>query len=276
MIKQVSFLVFSIFVLFSLSSCEKKIEWNLQTAQSERIVVEGLITNENIFQEIKLSKLSTTLNETSAPVSVAQIRVFTSNSEYIFNEDEVRKGTYFSETKFIGTINSAYHLEILFNTTHCTATAYMLPVLINDSVTFLFDSEKNLYTFGHVPSPVSFYESAIYTVESDWTQLPGFDTVPAENKKSLSYFYTLKSIDANEIFAPQKQTVYFPKGTKITLKKYSLTDEHADFIRSMLFETEWTGGLFDANHANVKTNLSGGALGFFGASSVYSKKMIVE
>jgi len=123
---------------------------------------------------------------------------------------------------------------------------------------------------------VSVSESALYLIESDWTELTGFDTIPPERKRTLSYFYTLNTVDANELFAPAKEAVYFPKGTKISMKKYSLTDEHAEFMRSMLFETEWTGGLFDANHANVKTNLSEGALGFFGACSVYSRYFIVD
>jgi hypothetical protein len=33
-------------------------------------------------------------------------------------------------------------------------------------------------------------------------------------------------------------------------------------------ETEWSGGVFDVQHGNVNTNLSNGALGFFGVCMV--------
>ena len=81
-------------------------------------------------------------------------------------------------------------------------------------------------------------------------------------------YYTLPTIDVSEIFAPGIQTIYFPSGTYITEKKYSITREHAEYIRALLLESKWQGGLFDTEHANLPTNMSNGAIGFFGACGV--------
>jgi hypothetical protein len=43
----------------------------------------------------------------------------------------------------------------------------------------------------------------------------------------------------------------------------------------MLLETNWTGGLFTVAPANVGTNLSEGAFGFFGACAVTELSVIV-
>ena len=44
----------------------------------------------------------------------------------------------------------------------------------------------------------------------------------------------------------------------------------------MLSETEWRGGLFDVKRANVITNLSEGAVGFFAVSTVVTDTTTVD
>jgi hypothetical protein len=80
----------------------------------------------------------------------------------------------------------------------------------------------------------------------------------------------------NNIFGPAKDTIYFPAGTKIIRRKYSLSKEHQDFIRTLLIETEWRGGIFDVQQGNVLTNISNGARGFFAACMVLSDTTVVK
>jgi hypothetical protein len=49
-----------------------------------------------------------------------------------------------------------------------------------------------------------------------------------------------------------------------------MTPEYAEFIREVLQETQWQGGLFNTIPANVPTNLSPGGAGFFAVCGVYS------
>ena len=68
----------------------------------------------------------------------------------------------------------------------------------------------------------------------------------------------------------------FPKGSSIIRKRYSVSEPYETFLRSLLSETEWRGGVFDIERANVNTNLSEGAIGFFAASTVVTDTTIVE
>jgi len=77
------------------------------------------------------------------------------------------------------------------------------------------------------------------------------------------------------LIKPGKETVLFPEGTKILRKKYSLSDDHQKFLRTMLSETEWNWGVFDVLLGNVYTNLSDGAVGFFSVSTVVSDSTVV-
>jgi hypothetical protein len=89
--------------------------------------------------------------------------------------------------------------------------------------------------------------------------------------------YYLNTIDVNQLYnIPETQEVCFPKGTRIIRKKYSLTPEYQEFLRTLLTETSWRGGLFDVESGNVMTNLSNGAVGYFSASTVVSDTITVR
>jgi hypothetical protein len=89
-------------------------------------------------------------------------------------------------------------------------------------------------------------------------------------------FYDLKTIDVNELFKPEKEAFYFPKQATVLRRKYSVSPAYRNFLRSMLSETQWRGGVFDIQHANVATNLSKGAIGFFAVCSVVSDSTVVQ
>jgi len=44
--------------------------------------------------------------------------------------------------------------------------------------------------------------------------------------------------------------------------------DYADFYRSLLIETVWRGSVFDVYQSNVRSNMSEGAMGYFGAATV--------
>jgi hypothetical protein len=86
----------------------------------------------------------------------------------------------------------------------------------------------------------------------------------------------LNNIDIPEEFGPDKQEIWFPKGTILTRKKYSLSNEHQDFIRSLVIETQWRGGLFDIEQGNVPSNFKNGVRGWFGVCMVITDTMVVK
>jgi hypothetical protein len=129
-----------------------------------------------------------------------------------------------------------------------------------------------MYTINYVAPIFSPYESALYIIYLDWSEVPGYENKPYDSTHAKTYFYTLQTMDVNEIFQPYQKPVYFPIGTKITEYKYSLTPFFAAYIRAFLSETHWAGSLFDVAHWNLPTNISGGALGFFTASSVIKRQ----
>jgi hypothetical protein len=64
-------------------------------------------------------------------------------------------------------------------------------------------------------------------------------------------------------------------GDTVLIKQYNIGPEAYDIFIGIMNETDWNGGLFDAPPANVATNLSNGALGYWGAASVREKSVII-
>ena len=105
--------------------------------------------------------------------------------------------------------------------------------------------------------------------------VPGYEQADSASTHARMLFYTLPTLDVSEIFAPEMEQISFPAGTNITERRYSLTPQHAEFVRELMLETQWAGGYFNVAAANVTTNLSSGAKGFFGLCAVTSLSVIV-
>ncbi len=264
------------FVMFTFLSCEERTEWDFGANIKKYVVVEGMITNELKQHRISVCESQIELNAPRVAISNAQVHVLEGNKIREFEENPLGSGIYLSVDTFAGVINKPYVLLIEINQKLYSASAHMIPVTPMVPLTYSLDSVSNLYTVKNVASNFDLNESAMYEIQIDRSHSPVFDEFPENEAHSLLYYYTLQTLDVNEIFAPKKEPVYFPAGTQIVERKYSLAPQYAEFIRSLLSETEWRGGFFDVAHDNVRTNLSDGALGFFAACSVVSDTMVVN
>ncbi|MDR0829415.1 MAG: hypothetical protein LBN95_04785 [Prevotellaceae bacterium] len=56
----------------------------------------------------------------------------------------------------------------------------------------------------------------------------------------------------------------------------SITQEYAAYIQNVREELQWSIPIFSGPPANVQTNISGGAVGFFTAYSKQSWKVVFE
>lgn len=272
-------LIYFPILIFSLSvltfSCEKKSNWNLKSSQEQFLIVDCILTNEFKNQSLNLSLSVIELNDIPEAVSDVYVSVFDGNEIYNFIEDTIKPGTYASDIKFTGVINKTYTLNIEYNEKKYTAEANMYPVSISDPLPYMQVQDTNLYYIASEIADFNPNESAMYEVKLDWSEVPGYENLPLNETSAHMFFYNLTTIDVNQIFAPTHEVVLFPHGSIMIQRKYSLSPQHEEFIRSLLMETQWHGGSFDIEEGNVYSNLSEGALGFFGACSVLSDTSIV-
>ncbi len=265
-----------ILAFFMINSCEKKENWQLKNSKEQFLVVDGILTNEHKNQTIKLSLSYSDLNGSENSISGASVSVSGDNKTYSFHKDTGNDGVYISDNKFSGVVNETYTLTINYKNKEYKANANMIPVAISNPLPYKQIQGENMF---YIVADVASFNpdvSSMYEVTLDWSEISGYEDLPVSETTARMFFYNLTTIDVNQIFSSNNETILFPQGTKMTQIKYSLSPQHEEFIRSLLIETQWHGGFFDIEEGNVYTNITGGAYGFFGACSVVSRSSVVN
>jgi hypothetical protein len=260
-------------LLMMFVSCEEQTDWDSKKADNDFVVVDGIITNEVKVQTVTIMKPVTSLNGKPKPVSGATVLVSSNLLTHTFHEDLSNPGTYLSDKKFPGIRNQTYSLLITSGNRTYSSKAVLAPeVTVYNFINYQLNENDNKYRFVSSPFPYNPSLSAMYEIQLDWSSAPGYENENQDSCKVKLFYYTLPTLDVSELFAPGIEKITFPSGTIITERRYSLTAEHAAFLRAVLLETMWQGGYFNTASANIPTNLSTGAMGFFGACGVTEKQ----
>ena len=256
---------FSALVL--LASCEEQLEWPLANDDADLLVVEAVLTNENKNHLIKLSRPFDKQNQTPEMASGAFVAILTNTDTVVAMENPPGSGLYYTET-MQAVIDKLYLLAIQYNGKPYYAFAVQSPGQALDTLKINQVSDS-LYTIDFKDSG----DDANYIKYNlDWQSVG--NCANNNDCKAKQIYYDLKNVDVNDIFKPTAERVDFPAGTIIIREKYSVSDRYREYLRGMLSETSWRGGIFDTFPANAASNLSEGAVGFFAVSTVISDTTI--
>lgn len=258
-----------IIILFIIFSCEERIDKPLKSINSDLLVVEAILTNENINQKIVLSYPYQNLNEMVAPATGATIYIVEGGSTvYSAVENPVGSGNYFTE-KMTAVFGRTYTLVIQLKGKSYFAQGGSVPVEPLAPLQYQRATESQYrLLIGDSGSDPNFVDHSMRWNNTSFCQ-------PGSLCEGRVVYYDLKSIDVNSLFKPDQSDFVFPVGTIVIRKKYSVSLGYKAFLRSLLSETEWRGGLFDIQRANVTSNLSEGAIGYFTVSSVVSDTTLI-
>lgn len=258
-------------VIVLLAGCEKAIDWPVAGDTNDYIVVDGMITDEYKIQEIRLTKTVSAPNEPPESVTNAEVIVSTDDRVFTFKVDPSRPGHYISDTLFAGVPGKEYTLFINDGNRIISARAKMVAISNFIFLRYAHQGNNKLFRITWVSNPYSAGNPAMYEILLDWSNVQGYEDLPPDSTKARLLYYTLPTLDVSQMFAPEIETVLFPPGTIITERKFSLTSEHAAYIRALLAETNFQGGLFNSVPSNLPKNLSGSGVGYFSACAMISK-----
>ena len=262
-----------ILLLALASGCEEVIEGPNNSKSTDLIVVEGLLTNEFKNHQVKLSRPYLNQNEPSEPITSATVAIFDSNENiFVLEETPPGSGIYLTEP-FRALFGRFYVLFIRYEGKEYQAFdsppgGELLDPLVVEETEI---NNKTLYSIPYIRSGLN---PNYISYDIDWSQTERCS--PDQSCTGRLINYDLKNTDVQEIYAPDKDVFLFPAGSRVIRKRYSLSEQHVAYLRSLLSETEWRGGLFDIDRSNIPTNLSEGAIGFFGVSTVVSDTVVVN
>lgn len=263
----VKLLTMLIFIL--LIACEEKINISLKSENTALLVVEGVLTNEKIKHLVKLSLPYQTINGTSQPATGAVATVTEGNNTYPLTETPAGSGLYLTDS-MIAVVDKAYVLTIQYQGKPYFAQDVSVPVEPMDPLQYRSANKAQYFTLTLSGSGTG---ANYVRHDINWKNTPFCST---DTCAGLVIYYDLKTIDVNEIYKPSKTEFDFPPGSTIIRTKYSASPAYKAFLRGVLSETEWRGGIFDVERANAPTNLSEGAIGFFAVSTVISDTTVVK
>ncbi|MEO9806474.1 MAG: DUF4249 family protein [Reichenbachiella sp.] len=245
--------------------CEESFDWKTEGLEEPLLVVEALLTNEKKRHQVKLSLTRDDLAQTPEYVDNAFVFIHDGDTSTLLAKDPDQPGVYLTDS-IRALFGKFYTLFIVYNQKEYFALATSsFGAPLEPLITSETEDGQLEYVYQESSSP------SMTEVEIRWTDLD-----ESSDPDIRAYYYTLNVIDINKVFAPDKEKIIFPKGAQVTRKKYSLTQNHQDFLRSLLSETDWRGGLFDVAPGNVNTNLSEGAVGYFAVSMVSTDVSQVE
>lgn len=260
----------------SLIACQKQVNWDLQVQDNNFIVVDARITDVLGSQSIRIFFPVIQLNSDPVPVTGANVLISSEDSLWVLNEDSLHKGIYSTGKTFIAISGKTYSLFIDYKGKIYTAKTNMIAGSEFQELTYQKNEDNDLYHLDWVASAFNAEKPAVWEILLDWSKVPGYELTDSSLCKARLEFFTLPTIDVSEIFAPEMQKICFPAGTQITENRYSVTPGYAEFLRTLLLETNWQGGLFNTAPADVITNFSPGARGYFTACSVTTVYLTVK
>ncbi len=252
----------------ALQACEEIIQRPVLSQQTNLLVVDAILTNEQKQHVITLSLPTPNLNQGRLPVTGAFVEIGDGSKAYTVTESQTNPGSYISEA-MRAVVGKTYLLHIVYKGKEYYGVDSSNPAEPLPTISYRKTNDVS-YTlnFSNSGRLANFVEYQI-----SWRNTAACTTASCDGKV---YWYDLKTIDAHEIFKPAKAEFLFPAGATIIRRKYSVSDTYQKFLRSVISETEWRGGYFDIEPANASSNLSEGAIGFFAVSTVIADTTVVR
>ena len=259
-----------IFALALLSlaffSCEKTITLDLDQTEPV-VVIEALLTDQPGRQFVKLSR-TIGFNDQGTTPGISEAEVHISGPEgtvYQFQESEV--GYYLPVDDFKGHVGEEYTLTIKADGQTYTATETMYYVPPFDSLSSRIDLDEQL----DPEDEGYFYEVLFYIKEPKETKdyyLVKFlrnDTI--QNWNGDGVFYTNDEFLNDEINA-LPAPIYYAHGDIATVEMYSISRDGYIYFLDLESNINSDGGMFEGTPSNIRTNIEGGAVGYFQVSSL--------
>jgi hypothetical protein len=247
-------------------SCEKTI--NLDLNQTESIlVIEGLLTNQPGRQFVKLSK-TVGFNDAGAPPAVSGAVVYVERpGKNPVNYKEESPGYYVPEEDFTGEVGNEYTLYVESEGTTYTATEAMYHVPPFDSLSVRLNEDE----LEDPDEEGYFYEVLFYIKEpqqtTDYYLLKVLRNDTIQNWDGEGIFYTDDTFLSGNIQG-FPTPIFFAERDMATVEMYSISRDGYVYFLDLDENINSDGGMFDGRPANVRSNVKGGAVGYFQVSAL--------
>ncbi|MEQ8478899.1 DUF4249 domain-containing protein [Fulvivirga sp.] len=271
--------IIAIIAIVVFTACEETVQLDLKESESV-VIIDGLVSDQFKNQYVKVSRSIDFYAEgTSKAITNATVSVTdgATTYNYIHNPtlDSDNDGVYFSTVPFSGEVGKTYQLTVQVDGTNYTAEDNLYPVTAIDSLTVIVNEDE----FDEPERKNYFYEILFYAHEPQETKdfyLFKFyrnDTLVLDSPTDI--YFSNDDLLAEEINGIPTASFY-KLGDIGKVEMYSISNAGFIYYNDLINLLQSDGGMFGSPPVNPRTNIEGGALGFFQASSVVSESIKVE
>lgn len=268
--------ILTIISMIALTACEEIITPDLITA-SPRLTVTAIVTDQPGPYYVNLSKTESyfSSNDSFPAVSNATVSISddAGNADILQESDP---GTYRTST-LRGVSGRTYHLKIVAEGLTYEAFSYLPYPVKLDSVV----SQKITTTGPHKKeSNESYYIKCFFDDPVESTDFYRIETIVASTDTLASYYqiYSDEVTNGQRIAYPLQRPT-FSLGDIATVELYHINTVNYDYYKTannILRNKKGPMASASAPQANPLTNISGGAMGYFGTYAVSKKTVVVK
>ncbi|HEY8402442.1 MAG TPA: DUF4249 domain-containing protein [Cytophagaceae bacterium] len=264
--------LFNIFIAIatiSITSCDEVIDFDLHEGQ-QRVMVEGLIVNDQPAV-VKLSRTTSFYSSSPTPKITDATVIITDNTGAVDTLTHEGDGVYKGDN-IVGVFDRTYVLKVIDRGVEYTSQSKLPRINEIDSIVYEyrdrqgFFSDSGYYVTFYAKDPPgekNYYLGKYYKNNGLITQ------------NNFFYLYSDELIEENTSIPVEFETVYY-KGDVAKMEFFSLTKEAYDFYLKMISNLNNDGGFYSTPPANVKGNISNGALGLFQASGMVTASLTIQ
>lgn len=265
-------------ITMALASCTERIDIDLDSERI-RLVVEGNISNIHAQQFVKLTETANYFsNAFPSPVSNASVKITDAEQVYILQESEANLGTYLFPAGFIGQEGETYNLFISLQEEvggyKDFSAQTIMPHKTDDidsiSVEWRTRFEGWVVRLYAKDPPIENYYMFNGIRDGQWIT----DTISEVNISDDRLFNGNNTNGAIVLFFNENQ---LSPGDEFTLVMSNITKGYAAFVSELQTEIQPKQPLFSGPPANVSSNISNGAAGWFTAfPSTFTTSIVKE
>jgi hypothetical protein len=271
-IQRIVFICFSFAVVILFSSCVDEIDLKLDNDAFTKLIVDGIITDDSYTQTILLKLTSP--YDSDAPCPAATGAIVSVNDGYTtFLFTETSPGIY-QNYDMKGEVSRTYSLIVEFEGKKYEATSIMSEGFPLDSIQLKdfphgWPADKphaEILVWGQEPLATNQFFIFQYAINGEWKDTLMQQGFFADFLGNGKYFDGVRI----GIFDTYEDTV------RVQVRTFSVDEQYFQFIDACIWNI-MPNMFFSPPPANVKGNISNGALGYFRASSVrYSPEISAE
>ncbi len=272
------------FIATSLFSCTEPIDIELSNSYS-RLIVFGEISTDTTIHVIRLTRSANYFyNKPAESVSGAIVKINDSVTEISLSENPLNSGRYETPPDYYGVPGRTYHLSIdqvdidkdgAKESYHAISVLPFLGALdsiqLNHADYPFFQGSEILLYAQDPAETIDYY--AFKTMKNGLLQTDSLSEIIAQNDILFNGSYTNGiAVQYLDDAKPDEKVV---AGDTIVFEMYGISKDYFNFIIEAQTEFRGSNPMFSGPPANVSTNLTNGALGFFAAVNIKRATVIV-